>query len=478
MCKTKKIISFSLAMIMILISNFGLSANAETEVYLEIDSSTIGVGETTGVAAMADGNYISVAWSSSDSSIATVNQSGTVTGISGGTASIIADPDDSISQYTYAIDVTVTDSTGIVLGAQYYIMSANSEKLLALQSASNSHGTPIVTSSRTNSSTKRWIVEESSTQGSYNIVSAYSSTDYCMALYNYDFCLFSSSTVPFSKFKISRSSAQNYEGLYLISNDGQYLASNSSGQTYVSNTVNADCYWSFIRNQRREADFYNNLYTYLYGVEQITKTFDTTENNDLFESTFSDLGYYTYINQNASAAGAYNCLRESDDIFIYYGHGSPAAIVFTTTNEQITGSIAAHFSIVASVSGNEHFISSCQSNELSSLRCVLYLGCNTGSNFYTGAGDCHNLVKATFDKGAHFVLGITETTYTDDIDRWLEFFLSSIKSGNNIEDALNYAEENIGSVTIRYTKNGTNNEYTKEIDYFPAYSKGDRNQYL
>lgn len=38
---------------------------------------------------------------------------------------------------------------------------------------------------------------------------------------------------------------------------------------------------------------------------------------------------------------------------------------------------------------------------------VLYLGCQTGAQHTSG----YNLVDVTFDKGVHFVLGVTEIIY-------------------------------------------------------------------
>ena len=90
---------------------------------------------------------------------------------------------------------------------------------------------------------------------------------------------------------------------------------------------------------------------------------------------------------------------------------------------------------------------------MSSLRCVLYLGCSTGVD-YSDLFDTYNLVTATYNKGAHFVLGTTEIVYTDDSDNFLKGFLSGVSENKNlaecIQRGIDKAGTSVASDTGRY----------------------------
>lgn len=66
------------------------------------------------------------------------------------------------------------------------------------------------------------------------------------------------------------------------------------------------------------------------------------------------------------------------------------------------------------VGADRHYIDELPYNSLASLRCALYLECSTAVSLQMER--TVNLLSATFDKGAHFVLGTTDTVFTNNSD--------------------------------------------------------------
>lgn len=468
MNKIRKILCLMLASVMIAASSLSFFANANTYVYVEISSSSINVGETAYVSASVSGDVISVSWSSSNPQIATVNANGVVTGVAGGTTTIIADPPDSISTDTYVVGVTVTDDTGIVEGEEYFIMSANSKRLLSLSSSSDSHGNTIVTSSRTNSSIKKWRVNETS-DGIYAFESLYSTTGKSIGVYSdMSVILFSSPSSPFSDFEIIRATiyGQDLDGLYLIKQGEYYLGSNSSGSVYVTTTPNINCFWSFFRVDKREADLY---YFYFPDSSRDSGYYDTSTNVSQYTTTMNNIGYRPYSFKNWNPRGALNSMVLNDDIFIFRGHGNSGFIAFYNDSGTSTGHLVCSTRYTNSSHAN---VNSLPTNALASVRCVMYIGCKTGIS-YNGA----NLVDETFARGAHFVFGATQVVVTEDNDEWLKLFLEELNSGKNIETALENATDSKNTTTIVLTTS-SGSEYTTEYPGYPSYYVGDIKQYL
>ena len=159
----------------------------------------------------------------------------------------------------------------------------------------------------------------------------------------------------------------------------------------------------------------------------------------------------------------------SGDIFIYYGHGAPARLAFLTTNNVTTGRLYANSGL--KVSGADYtqcFVSDCGDNRLATQRCVLYLGCSTGVSASRGS-NTFNLVDETFEKGAHFVLGLSEDSDTGYLNVWLDTFLNTINDSQSIAQAIEDADQAMYNYSL-----------TREIQYenLPTYTAGDDDQYL
>ena len=115
---------------------------------------------------------------------------------------------------------------------------------------------------------------------------------------------------------------------------------------------------------------------------------------------------------------------------------------------------------------NPYYIDDLYANSLATQRCVLYLGCNTG----VSRGD-NNLVFETFDKGAHFVLGTTQTTYVPDSNNFLLGFLNGISSGYTVESCIYQGILQAGNQVTRTDLPTGKGEY-------PEIHIGDTGQYL
>lgn len=101
---------------------------------------------------------------------------------------------------------------------------------------------------------------------------------------------------------------------------------------------------------------------------------------------------------------------------------------------------------------------------------IVYIGCNTGGNLNL-YGSTYNLLEATYAKGAHCVIGTTETLYSDDVRRWKRDFVGELKN-NNVKNALDLACLDTGYVEY------VNSDGTDNFGWFPYRCVGDTTQYI
>ncbi len=193
------------------------------------------------------------------------------------------------------------------------------------------------------------------------------------------------------------------------------------------------------------------FYKYIVGDE----SHDAGENNAHLEAPMA----FVHDAADAFAGRA----AYSDDIFVFRGHGGAGRIAFYDENGSWLGRIAVN-SYVCSNS-NSRCIDSCSDNQLSTLRCVLYIGCSTGVDFTHSTGT-YNLVDSTYEKGAHFVLGTTETVYASDSNAFLNGFLTELSTNqSNIYTCVQKGVIKAGTVS-------------SESGSYPLYYVGDSRQYL
>ena len=445
---------------------------------ITLSTDTMGITGTQQAAYSTYPTGLTPTWSSSDTAVATVSSSGLITARSQGTTRISASCYDTETGNTYTDSVLlyVYDSTGIKNNTSYYIMNSSSERLLSLQSDSDSNHTNVYTSPRSATTMAKWTVERQS-DGKFQFICDYTYTSKCLNVDGTNVDIYSDIGASSSKFVIERVETGTYQGLYLIRYGNQYLAQNSSNyNVYVTSSKSAATYWSFMAVEKRYAEFYYHDYTYTENGQQ--HRFDTSLNKDLFETTFGSLDYNTISYKNKRALILYESLRDNDDIFVYNGHGNSGLIATYNIGNNCTGRILANSNM--DVYGVYlYYISDYDENQLALNRCVLYLGCCTGVDYANSQGT-YNLVDETFEKGAHFVLGTTELIYTVDGNKFLKYFLDSINEGATIQEAINYANNTLEyiEVPIGEKDESTGLDITKTVYGLPIYSVGDGTQYL
>ena len=318
---------------------------------------------------------------------------------------------------------------------------------------------------------------EQQADGNYQLISVYSSSGKCLDVTGENVDIYDDTGREYLKFTIDRVESGTYKGLYLIRYGNKYVSQDTNYNVYVSSSRTDASYWSFMQAESNKyATLFCHYYSYIDsdGEEIIC---DTSYNYSYFKTVMENLGFYSGSYTNPHPSNAYTHLK-TNDVFVFMGHGGPGIISFNLTDNNPTGCIAVNSNVAARyVTGpTVRYIESCTDNELSGGRCIFYLGCETGKNI-TINDKTYNLVNATFDKGAHFVFGTTESIEPYHVNLWMEYFLSAIQQNVTIYDAIEYADRTLGSFRVFYeTEDGA--LASKIVTKFPSYYVGDSSQYL
>lgn len=419
------------------------------------------VGGTKQVNCSTNPSGLSVSWTSNNSSVATVNNTGLVTGISEGTAKITATYTDSStgavsSDYVY---IYVKDSLGITDRKLYYIMNYSSHRFLSLESSSDSNLTNVYTRVRSTSTLSRWKTEKQS-NGTYQLISNYSSSGKVLDVTGTNIDIYTDNNANYQKFSIYRVNSGTYQGYYYIRYNQYYVAQDSDYNVYLTTSLNGRAVWSFMEVEKEDADLFSFKYT----------GFDTTANNTLFSSVLGSLGYDKFAWTNDTASDAYNYMKNMDDVFVFRGHGEAGIIEFRNSSGVSSGAISVNSAVCSryAVGSDRQYINSFGKNELEQLRVVLYIGCSTGTTITVG-GVTYDLLSSTYNKGAQFVLGTSQTVYTPDSDAFLKGFLETLDDNSNVISCIQAGIESAGN-NVLY-EDGSRGQY-------PIVYVGDTIQYL
>mgnify|MGYP004654150515 CR=1 FL=1 len=376
------------------------------------------VGQTKQVSCSTNPSGLSVSWSSNNTSVATVNSSGLVTGVSEGTVKITATYTDSTTGTTSSgyVYLYVKDSIGIKDNTKYYVMNYSSRRYLSLEAASDTNLTNVYTRARSTSTLSQWKTEKQ-TDGTFQLISVYSSTGKVLDKTGTNIDIYTDNGASYQKFAIYRINSGIYKGLYYIRHGSYYVAQDSDYNVYLTTTANSSAVWSFMAIDTRYANYYSIAAP------------NTNGRYDNYKSVMNSLGYTSNNWHCVSANSAYGFLRNTNDIFTFVGHGlettsgqGMATICFQNSSGGYNGYITTNGAIVNG--SNDYAIDDLDKNALSLERFVLYLGCKTGQT-YTVGGTSYNLVQSTYDKGAHFVLGTLETITVSEAYSFLDTFLNN-----------------------------------------------------
>lgn len=435
------------------------------------------IGETQVLSVTTSPEGISLVWSSSNTSVATVDSYGKVTAKGEGTVTITAaNYEVNATTSTGSVVLTVVDGTatlGIRNGSEYYIMNYFGSLFLAPENDSDVTGTNVRVVSRSDATTSQWRAFKLS-NGKYKFQNVHSPTGKCLDVTQGNVDLYTNGSASYLQFTLERIPSGNYAGLYIIKYGDGYVAQGTDGNVEVVSTLTYRCYWSFMDSNRRFAD----LFSLSYPLEG--STFQTTTNNNTFTETIISKGYAGFSHINGTSSTAYNYLRNRDDIFIGIGHGDAGLLGFYDGSGNVTGVIAADYQVTAFRAGlgtDKNYISNLNYNELNHVRAALYLGCKTGVD-YTKAGNTYNLVNDTFAKGAHFALGVTEIVFNTQLNEWLKHFIDAVKIDEDIGYCIYYANSKVGTINIPVYDSDGNQIGTKSNYGLPITYVGDTTQCL
>lgn len=412
-------------------------------------------------------------WSSSSPSVATVDSVGVVSAISTGITTITSIYSYNGAIYTDTITIEVFDKSnvvGIENGRNYYIMNYSGKRLMGLATASDLNLTNVNTGERTENTRYQWITEQQP-DGTFQLISTYSSAGRCLDVTGSNVDIYADSGASYQKFTIERVTSEPYEGLYLIKHGEKFVAQESDYDVRLTETKTASCYWSFMAVEKG----YSEFFCLEYPVEDSEAPFQTSSNYSYFRNVFNNAGYFSWSYIGKEPSVAYNCMTRRDEIFIYAGHGNNGMIAFIDPNGVLKGSISVNTWVKAG--SDNQYISAVPDNGLNHARIVIYLGCNTGLPYVRNDWSEYNLVDDTFNKGAHFVLGVTAIICNNHMNNWLEYFLDELALGSNIDDSILEAKRRIGPISVDLNNNGT----LEENEIYPAmplYTVGDKLQYL
>ncbi len=352
------------------------------------------------------------------------------------------------------------DVTGINSGTTYYIKNLYDGKYLT--AVSDKNGADVYTKVFNGSVAQKWRVSRI-TNGKYIFYANVSGSNRVLDITssNVDIWAYNSSWNS-QKFTLVRNTTSQYSGTYNIKNASSFVVLDSSNKTVVVNNSGngSKALWSFEPVNKGDADIFTSYYKDGAFLLIFPKYFDTRGSASTFIDKCNSMKYNSSNFTNIPAKTAYNYMK-NDSIWVFRGHGlsfidkgdktKPAAtICFFKNDGGYNGYLTSNKSIV---NGNDDCaVDSYNTNALSKVQCVLYIGCSTGIS-YNG----HNLVDSTFEKGAHFVLGTKIPVITSHADGWTKKFFEKADTGASIRQCINFANyyEDIGSLYFRgdtYTK--------------------------
>ena len=376
-----------------------------------------------------------ILWESSNTAVATVSSSGTITTLKPGIITITARIVESNQSASFTLKVL---TPGIMDNTSYYVMNYSTGRYMALASATDANLTNVVTMAKTTANHARWRVDMQSKE--YQLISVYSSAGRVLDVTNGNVDIFTDNNASYQIFGIERIESGTYKGLYYIRYGDNYVAQDSSNNVCIVTSPSAAAVWSFMKVTKGNAEMYcvNVPQMVIDGATQ--SALNATGQAENFENIFQTIGYQANVSINHSATAGYNALQNSD-IWVFAGHAKPGYMVFNELQtENRSGTWGNGFIVIndgiypGGESGIEHYIEDLPPNALSSLRCVLLLGCETAVN-----KNQSNLVDAIYEKGAHFVLGTSARIDNAVADAWQEAFMESIAAGNTIEYSINEA---------------------------------------
>ena len=347
------------------------------------------------------------------------------------------------SVFSTSVSASSNDVAGINSGTTYYIKNLLDGKYLDVYNGNDYNTANVWTYAFNATASQQWKAVRNS-DGTYTFYAVVSSNNRVLDVTgtNVDIWTYNSS-LSCQKFTLIRNTSLSYGGTYQIKNGSKYVVLDVMNET-VKTSSNGDglvALWSFEPVTKGDADIFTSYYQNGSILSIIPTYFDTRGAASTFTEMCDNMGYKTFHFTNKSATTAYDYMK-NDSIWVFNGHGVSAAdtgdplpaICFFDDSGQANGHIFADSSSLYYSSSTDVAISSYSNNKLADAQCVLYIGCSTGEWH-----DGHNLVNATFNKGAHFTLGTTQTIYTNESEKWIKKFFEKADTSATIRECLDHA---------------------------------------
>lgn len=314
----------------------------------------------------------------------------------------------------FSVTGHAADAAGIRAGEYYYLKNVGSGRYMDVTNGVDANYTDVITYSFNGGTNQQFRVLHPG--DNYKFVARCSSANRVLDITNGNVDIYTDSNANYQQFTLVRLS----DGTYNIKNGSNYMIDNSSTHSVVMSSSSSGNYsrWSFEKVSKGDADIYSFSYT----------GYDSTSANTAFKNSANAMGYSAYSFTNTSANNALTNML-GDDIWVFNGKGAAGNLLFNTSTGASNGSIA-----ISDVNG-------LASNGLSSMRVFISTGAYTGNDTNGNpTSSSNNLVKAAFNKGAHYAIGFREAPGTSLASNWVQSFITRADDGASVGTCVEYAD--------------------------------------
>lgn len=314
----------------------------------------------------------------------------------------------------FSVTGYAADTAGIRAGEYYYLKNVGSGRYMDVTNGVDANYTNVITYGFNGGKNQQFRLLHPGSN--YKFVARCSSANRVLDITNGNVDIFTDSNANYQQFSVVRLS----DGTYNIKNGSNYMIDNSSTHSVVMSSSSSGNYsrWSFEKVSKGDADIYAFNFT----------GYDSTSANTAFKNSANAMGYSAYSFTNTSANNALTNML-GDDIWVHRGRGGAGEMYFYTSSGTGNGLI--------NISG----INSLSANGISSMRVFIstapYTGNDTNGN---PTSSSNNLVKAAFNKGAHFAIGFREAPGTALASKWVQSFITRADDGASVGTCVEYAD--------------------------------------
>lgn len=333
----------------------------------------------------------------------------------------------------FAVTGHAADAAGIRAGEYYYLRNVGSGRYMDVKSGVDANFTDVITYPYNGGKNQQFRVLHPG--DNYKFVARCSSANRVLDISSGNVDIYTDSNAAYQQFSVVRLS----DGTYNIKNGSNYMIDNTSTNSVIMSSSSNGNYsrWAFEKVSKGDADIYSFSYT----------GYDSTSANTEFKNSANAMGYSAYSYVNTSADNALTNML-GDDIWVHRGRGAAGNLYFNTSTGATNGSIT-----IAGING-------LATNGLSSMRVFISTGSYTGNDTNGNPTSAsNNLVKAAYNKGAHYAIGFREAPGTSLASTWVQCFITRADDGVSVGTCVEYADY-WASTGDKYAIGDTNQKLT------------------